>query len=460
MNSEEAWQPARLIPTSGINGAEEQERRATSALLAVITSVNELGRRLTAPLGAPGGKIDTFIEVPFLLGEKKVIPDGLIRATWGKKTWTALVEVKTGDNELKTEQLENYLDVAKARGYDALITISNQVPPAAGVHPTTVDKKKLTKVALHHWSWSEVLTEAVLQKEFRGVSDPDQAWILGELIRYLEHPRSGALSFHDMGAAWVPVREAITSGTLRKTDKGLADVTTRFDALINFTCLLLGRRLGVRVAPELPRTQAKDPALRTNDLVDQLTNTSMMPATIRIQDVVAPIYIHVNLKAGQIVCSVEVSAPTSGKSKTRVNWLLKQLKDAPDSTRVESFVSHAREGAAELLGDVRSAPEKLVTVPNKEIVRFRVAQISRAGTKRGLGRNSFIESVIDSVGSFYESVGQRLKPYVPPSPKYRELNTTEATPQDVASSVAETSSGESVAASSPALPGQETPTVQ
>lgn len=29
--AEEHWQPARLIPTSGINGQDEAERRATSA---------------------------------------------------------------------------------------------------------------------------------------------------------------------------------------------------------------------------------------------------------------------------------------------------------------------------------------------------------------------------------------------------------------------------------------------
>ena len=51
-----------------------------------------------------------------------------------------------------------------------------------------------------------MLTQAVLQQQFKGVSDPDQAWMLGELIRYLEHPRSGALSFHDMGFSCVPVR--------------------------------------------------------------------------------------------------------------------------------------------------------------------------------------------------------------------------------------------------------------
>ena len=34
-----------------------------------------------------------------------------------------------------------------------------------------------------------------MQKEDRGIADPDQAWIVGELIRYLEHPNSGALQF-------------------------------------------------------------------------------------------------------------------------------------------------------------------------------------------------------------------------------------------------------------------------
>src|SRR5690554_3840611 len=98
---EMTWSVARLIPTSGINGAEEQERRATSALLAVLSSVKEFARALTAPLGAPAGNVETYIEVPFLVGEKKVFPDGLIRVSRGQKTWTALVEVKTGTNALQ-----------------------------------------------------------------------------------------------------------------------------------------------------------------------------------------------------------------------------------------------------------------------------------------------------------------------------------------------------------------------
>ncbi|MGH8866833.1 MAG: hypothetical protein ACRDYU_02415 [Actinomycetes bacterium] len=82
-----------------------------------------------------------------------------------------------------------------------------------------------------------MLTEAVVQKEHRGVADPDQAWILGELIRYLEHPRSGALSFDDMGAAWVAVRQAVAAGTLRAADKNAPEVAARFDALLLFASL-------------------------------------------------------------------------------------------------------------------------------------------------------------------------------------------------------------------------------
>jgi hypothetical protein len=111
-----------------INGAEEQERRATSALLAVISAVREFGRALLGPLGAPAGQYETYIEVPFEQADTTVYPDGLIRTRRGERTWTALVEVKTGTNELRAEQLEAYLDIAKEQSFDAVIAISNEIP--------------------------------------------------------------------------------------------------------------------------------------------------------------------------------------------------------------------------------------------------------------------------------------------------------------------------------------------
>jgi hypothetical protein len=421
--AEESWHEARLIPTSGINGAEEQERRATSALLAVLSAVKEFGRGFVKPFGAPAGTLECFIEVPFTLGEKRLYPDGLIRVSRGSKSWTALVEVKTGPNQLATEQLENYLDIARENGFDAVITISNEIPAVAGQHPTKVDKRKLKKVALHHVSWSQVLAEAVMQKEFRGVADPDQAWILGELIRYLEHRKSGALEFDDMGEAWVGVRDQVAAGTLRASDKGIAEVVARFDALLRFTSLQLGRQLGTEVVPVLSRREAAEPAVRVQALTQSLCQTGELSGAIRIPDTVGTLVVTAELRAGKVTCHVDVDAPREGRATTRVNWLVRQLKNAPDATRVEAFVAHARGSqAAELLSTVRQNPSSLVLDPAKELRTFRVAMSGTLGAKRGRGRGSFIDSVLTAVDGFYGDVLGSLRAWSATPPKLRPVH--------------------------------------
>lgn len=431
--AEESWHEARLIPTSGINGAEEQERRATSALLAVMGAVKEFGRVFVGQFGAPAGNLSCYIEVPFLLGDKRVYPDGLIRVQRGSRTWTALVEVKTGPNQLQTEQLENYLDVARDEGYDALITISNEIPAIAGQHPTKVDKRKLKKVALHHISWSQVLAEAVLQKEFRGVADPDQAWILGELIRYLEHQKSGALEFDDMGESWVAVRDSVAAGTLRPSDKGIAEVVARFDALLRFTSLQLGRQLGREVVPVLSRKEVADPTARAQALTTMLCGTGTLSGTIRIPDTAGNLVVTADLRASQVTCHVDVEAPREGKATTRVNWLVRQLKNAPDATRLEAFAAHARgASSAELLKTVRENPGSLVADPSKELRTFRVAYATGMGTKRGRGRGAFIDTVLATVNTFYGEVLETLRPWAAAPPK---LRSTHPTPPDVDDSV-------------------------
>ena len=418
--AEETWHEARLIPTSGINGAEEQERRATSALLAVLGAVKEFGRAFVKPFGAPAGALECFIEVPFTLGDKRLYPDGLIRVTRGSRSWTALVEVKTQGNELQTEQLENYLDIARQEGFDAVITISNEIPAVAGQHPTKVDKRKLRKVALHHVAWSQVLAEAVLQKEFRGVADPDQAWILGELIRYLEHRKSGALEFEDMGDAWVGVRDQVAAGTLRATDRGVAEVAARFDALLRFASLQLGRKLGTEVVPVLSRKEAADPAQRVQALTALLCQTGQLTGAIRIPDTAGHLVVTADLRAGKVTCHVDVEAPREGRPTTRVNWLVRQLKDAPGSIRVEAFVAHSRaSAAAELLSVVRENPASLVVDPSKDLRAFRVAMASTLGAKRGRGRGAFIDSVLTAVDVFYADALGSLRAWSAAPPKLR-----------------------------------------
>ena len=334
------------------------------------------------------------------------------------------MEVKTGSNALAVEQLENYLDVARNEGFDAVLTISNEIPAVAGPHPTKIDKRKRRKVSLHHLAWTEVLAEAVLQKEFRGVADPDQAWILGELIRYLEHSRSGALEFDDMGETWTAVRDAVAAGTLRATDKGIATVVARFDALLRFTSLGLGRQLGTEAMPVLSRRELADPSLRAQTLTQTLTQSGQLIGSIRIPGTVGPMSVTADLRAGTLTCHVDLDAPKEGRPATRVNWLIRQLKNAPEVARIECYVAHGRgSSSAELLHTVRENPTVLVTDAAKEIRTFRVAMTSTLGTRRGRGRGSFIDSVLTGVDAFYAHVLQDLKAWSAVPPKLRPAAT-------------------------------------
>ncbi len=429
------WESARLIPISGIRNAEEQERRATSALLAVLSAVDEFGLAITKPCGAAKGRLQTYIEVPFELADgRKAHPDGLIQTIRGKRSWTALIEVKTRNNELECEQIEKYLDLAKEQGFDCVITISNQIARIPGEHPVDVDKRKLRKVPLHHLSWSRVLTEAVLQKSHRGVADPDQAWILGELIRYLEHPNAGSVDFRDMGEHWVGVRHAVKNGTLRHSDEKAIEVAGKWEELVSFAALRLGRKLGDDVQEVLTAKERKDISIRIENIVDAMVTRSLMPGTIRIPNTVGDIALRADLRAQQIVASVSIDAPKTGRATTRINWLLRQLKSTPADVRLDSWGMRSRSSMSDLLPNVQNSPSLLIPIDNREIVSFTVSLARPMGLERSVGKRSFIDSVLETLDDFYGDVVQHLREYQPPAPKLRRSEAEEVETMPASSS--------------------------
>ena len=103
----------------------------------MLSIVRDLSHELLTPLGASSaGKatVDTYTEVTLDSHGKSVRPNGVIRVTYGKRSFTALVEVKTGDNRLDKNQINEYWQSARQAGYDHIITISNEIAPS-GAHP-------------------------------------------------------------------------------------------------------------------------------------------------------------------------------------------------------------------------------------------------------------------------------------------------------------------------------------
>ena len=421
---EAGWRQARLIPTTGIGATREQEMRATSALLAVMTAVPEFGRALLVHADAPAGRISTYIEVAFPGDEPTLRPDGAVVVERGKLRWTALVEVKTAGNQLDSKQVESYLDLARSNGVDAVITIATQLTTSPAESPVAIDRRKTKSVSLHHLSWSHVLTEAVLQREHRKISDPDQSWILGELIEYVRHPASGAGGFDDMGDKWVEVRERARAGTLRATDVGLRDVASRWEQFLQSLAFQLQQELGRDVAPVWPRRL--DVPTRVQISIDALATSGQLSGAIRVPDAIAPIDLTADLKARQFTTSIELQPPREGRAKTRITWLLRQLRDAPGNLRVDVFYPNARESTAERLTSAQEKPEKLLfrADPHREPNLFRVSLVGDLGSKRGSGAGSFVLMSRAQVLGFYREIVQRLKPWTPNAPKLPEAKTT------------------------------------
>jgi hypothetical protein len=417
---DDSWTAARLFSISGVGNAEEQEKRATSALLATMMAVRPFGRGIAARLGAPAGTLETYLEVQFPRGEGVVIPDGVIRVARGQRLWTALLETKTGSGQLRRDQVENYLDVARQQGFDAVVTLSNELAPSAGEHPVTVDRRKLAKVALFHLSWAEVLHEAQMVLAHRGVGDPLQAWMLHELARYLQHPRSGAAGFDDMGASWVPVREAVAAGTLRAGDRKVPAVVDAWNRLVRHLSLRLTADLGVTVSQVLPRKLATDPQARIRVGAEGLAATGCLTATLKVPGAVGPLTVEADLRTGQVRVGATFPAPLEGTSQRRINWLLRQLKEAPDDVLIEVSFVGTTESTCEMLRDVRDNPTALVTSGKAEVAGFTLTRSSPLGTKRSGVRGAFVPSVTQAVEGFYAGVVQALRPWVAKAPQLPE----------------------------------------
>lgn len=415
------WHPARLIPTVGIRGQEEQEKRATSSLLAVMRAVPEFAHALLKELGAPKTQaIETFAEVRFKdSAGKTVIPDGAIVCRRGKKNWTCLIEVKTAGAALRGDQVGAYLDLARENGFDGVLTISNQITAASAESPVSVDGRKLKRTALWHFSWWRVLTEAIVQHRYRGISDPDQAWILGELIAYLDSAASGAGGFEDMGDKWVGVRKAAHDGTLRQNNPEARIVTERWEEFTQYLCLGLSQDLGRSVISPRPRGQLT--AARLEESVKELAADGTLSAVLRVPDAVGDIHLRADLRARRTLTSLTVAAPREGRAKSRINWLLRQLTEAPADLRVEAAFPNARETTSVMLSDAREAPDKLLypSDPKREPRSFTITLARPMGQKRGKAEGSFVRETRAQTFAFYREIVQGLKSWQARPPRLR-----------------------------------------
>jgi hypothetical protein len=166
-----------------------------------------------------------------------------------------------------------------------------------------------------------------------------------------------------------------------------------------------------------PRKQTSAARLDAN--CKALADSGSLEAAIRVPDAAGDVVVQADLRAKRVTASVAVNAPEEGRPATRVNWLLKQLKEAPESLVIEASFPNTRSTTAALLKDAREDPRRLLLdSDSKRPPRgFRLALSGPMGAKRGKGERSFVLETRKQTVAFYRDLVQDLRPWRASAPR-------------------------------------------
>ena len=396
-------------------------------------AVEEFAESVLGALGAPMGKrtkTSVWLEPNFNLAKKDIKeikdrPDALVVVDNGRRQWRALVEAKVKNAALQTEQVERYLDLAKSLEIDAVITISNQFVATPNQSPCEVNKLKLRKVNLFHWSWTYIETEAKIQLERSAISDPDQAYILSEFVRYLDDD-AGVSGFDQMGKEWVEACKTLFAKSKVDRKSSICTAVVRdWDELMRSATLSMSRELQANVTTTMSAKDRKDPQGRLELMRSQFAESGLLCSRLEVPNAASPILVEADLTRRSLTLSMALDAPRDRKRPTAtVTWLLRQLAKAEDNSLllVAKWPGRTPDTCAEL-SRVREDPEVLLSDHKGQMPRtFELRSVTDLGGKFTQRRN-FPWEVRDRIASFYKGVGQYVVPWRAPPPKPKQVAT-------------------------------------
>lgn len=421
-------QIARLIPTVADSKKEE---RATSSLLATFMVVPSFAESVLSDAGASIGKrsrIKCYTEVNFKPQNKEQErtprPDGLVVISNGTKVWTALIESKIGNSDLTNSQVEEYLALAKQYKINAVITISNQFATTPTHHPLTISKSKTRSVELYHFSWLSLKSKALLLTGDKGIEDPEQAYILSELVRYLDHDSSGISSLTKMPAKWKDLCSAVQNGaSLNRNADYLTESVAGWHQLLRHLSLNLSMAIGRPVHVSLSRQREKDAELNFTEDCACLAKESNLTAEFIIPNAAAKVLLSADVLRKVLNISMKLDAPKDkSRATASMNWLTRQFKSSDyKDLSVRAYWPRRIPETMATMEAVVEDPSVLIPPNVKELPTYlEVVRIIDLGA-RFKGAKTFVEDTSAHFPKFYHDAGQILTKWVARAPKIKEI---------------------------------------
>jgi hypothetical protein len=413
--------PARLIPAT----KPGDEVGLTSVILSSFRLIKEFrSLALAETKVAGGGQLFAYTEVSFSQFPESRFDGLLLVVKAGVIKDAAIWEMKNGKSELEKEQIERYLQIAKALCIPRIITVSNQFTSSAKQSPLQL--RQVKSVELYHLSWSYLLTicHVLLVKNETNIEDADQVEIMKEVVYHLEHEKSGICGFSQMKKGWAEVATMVNSGArLRPNDASVQEAVLSWHQEEQDVGLILSRKLGVLVNSGSAKFKANLQGRLDFDTKNLIDNNKLT-STHRIRGAVSDVSVEALFQKRTIEMCVSLKPPADKKLRGQIGWMKRQFtvcsKKAPktfsriqDALLVEIWLKNLRTPERVSIAQLDEVHQHL---QGRIIKEFRVVLIEDFGKNFG-SRIKFVERIEQMAIDFYSGVVQYLVKWEQTAPK-------------------------------------------
>jgi hypothetical protein len=289
----------------------------------------------------------------------------------------------------------------------------------------SLPSRKALQVQLFHFSWLSIITRALLLIDNKVVEDPEQAYMLKELARYLEHESSGVTSSVRMSNSWRDVVQNVHQNmSLVKHDDHVSKAVSDWFQLLRFLSIKLSLALGQTCSISMPRKHVKDPTVRLGDAISEVCSTSELKSSIDIPNAGGKLEISVSFLRKTIDLGVNLETPKDVKQqRAAISFVLNQMKDFEGDDLTVRVNWPRRVPPTSLpIQQTREESDRRQLIPDNfkdlpsSMDLMRVVDLGVGKLKSSSGLPEVAEA---EMLRFYKDAIQNLKKWVPEAPQIR-----------------------------------------
>ncbi len=316
----------RLIPIF-----KQNERRLLSIFMSMLELVPELRGKFFERCGYGSGKTcqyTSFMEPEYKSSNlPDVRPDGLVHCKRGAMVWTAFIEAKSDKGAIRTEQMQDYTNLASMLDVDTVISISNEFAKEPVELPYHLPVPKRKKRHVVHFAWAELRTFiSLFLDETRTCSDIERA-LISQCLQFFWEKESGILTYDAMPQDWSKfVESAGTALGFSTRTQGVTEIVHGWQQErrdLNAKILFETQQsIEIRHGAGPRADQEQRLKYDRKDLAEnyKLTTAYMFKSSK------ARLRILADLRSCKISAALEILPPGNKKAKACVTWISKSLE--------------------------------------------------------------------------------------------------------------------------------------